>query len=244
MVGVSIFSFFPTFFLPGGYERIADELEEIPIQLLPLRGLEEKHVKRFKVISVEGPWNCGRFIDACKRSILGLHGKEITHPSLIDFILFGSERSCRRRIEMIDRLCPTALAIDVPWWVKSSAIELGPDMKSGNVRRWGIQKPSGVVLDTYHFRHVKNPEKVLESYGGFPAIKMVHLKLRTRQETKLFLSSFHDPHTSLLQSFLAHDKVTKKIPVIIEAKHNALNFPPSRREGILKIADRVREVLS
>ncbi|KKU81416.1 MAG: hypothetical protein UY07_C0018G0010 [Parcubacteria group bacterium GW2011_GWA1_47_8] len=244
-IGTSVFSFMPynlpLFLVPGWYEKVGEVLKEINmgIQMLPLRGLREKHLNNFNVLSFEGPWNCGSVFGALARTI-GINGD---FPSLIDVGLFGSENVCRRCIEMLQRCCPNALAIDTPW-IQDSAIELGPNMDKGNARQWGNQKPGGVVLDTGHWRKLKDPEKELEACGGFGSVRMVHLKLLSPDETMSFLhNKRNDENTRLLKNFLVHD-TERKTPVIIEAKNDALQHQNKKTGEVLsRLAERIHEVL-
>lgn len=238
-IGVSIISFFPQFFVPGGHETIRRILDGLAIQLLPLRGLRRHDVERYKVLSFEGPWNCGTLFSALKRTV-GIKGD---HPSLVDICFFGSEQLCKRRIRMIASLHRQALPIDVPW-VAGSAIELSPDMYQGNARNWD-KAPNGVVLDTHHWERFSGSEaeKRYMELGGPAALRMVHLKLMSLRETLLFMTG-NDRNSSLLQEFLAHDKAGE-IPVVIEAKHNALAVPGHEPSGLLKrLADQINNVLA
>ncbi len=231
-VGVSVMSFLPWVFLPGGYNRIRQTIGDLGIQLLPLRGLREEDVQKFNVISFEGPWNCGALSDALKRT-LGIKGN---HPSLIDIALFGSAQKCLSRIEMIDTLCPKALPIDVPW-VSRSVIELSPDMYGGHARNWGQKIPRGVVLDTGHWQRFTpgEAEKKLKELGGLSTVRMVHLKLLSSVEIDRFLQG-GDNHGKLLNKFLAHDR-HGEIPVVIEIKW-------ASKDLLQNLAYQVRKILA
>jgi hypothetical protein len=238
-VGVSIFSFLPRLWLPGGYKYVRDTIGGLGIQLLPLRGMRSGHIQDLRVLSFEGPWNCGSIRDAIKRH-MGYTDRG--YPSGYDIVLFGSEKLSRARVNMIASLHPRALAIDVPW-VSGSAIELGTDMYGGNARQWDGKQPSGVVLDTGHWQELgRNAEKKLLELGGESAIRMVHLKLVTPQEIMGFLHG-GNIHSGLLCEFLAHDKAGR-IPVIIETMSSALRLPGQGPKVLLqRIADRIHSTL-
>jgi hypothetical protein len=185
----------------------------MPVQLVPLRSLTRYEVARYNVMSFEGPWNCGTVFAAIKREM----GWDKTpgNPSFRDIILFGSEWRCRDWVLMTAGLHPQALAIDAAWadgWVT----ELGPNMNEG-VARQGVTLPRGVVLDTDHWRELGDQaEATLEMFGGRQAVRMVHLKLKTEQETRAFLKG-EGENDRLLRMFLAEDR-GGDIPVVIEAK--------------------------
>lgn len=227
-VGVSLFSLFPTFFVPGGYQEIAKLLDlgdyTLGVELLPFRGMNANHVRLFTVLSYEGPWNCSgpfsQFGHMLMRP-LGVGSKD--YPSVLDVSLFGSEPSCRDRIKMIQSIAPTALAIDLPGWVNSSAIEPSPDMYNGKARQWQSSTPNGVVIDTYHWRCLDKGwrECHLIEYGGSDAVRMVHIKLLSPGEIVSFLRDDADINAEVAAEFLAND-TEKKIPVILEVEPRAM----------------------
>ena len=247
-IGVSAMSFFPLFLRPGGWGQIRTMVEmggeagTLPLQLLPLRGLQETHVAMFDVVSFEGPWNYGTLVQAAQRF---LHVKGDENPSFIDLALFGSEANCTQRIEMIRRFHPRALAIDAPEWAQGGLIELGPNMHKGAARRWNGYTPSGVVLDTFHWMELGDQaETILAENGGYPAVKAIHLRLSSTDDTQEFLSQ---SRSSVARELLAEfADQAPNAPIIIEAQGLKALEDGSRygpQAGLYQIVKRIKEVI-
>ncbi len=240
-IGVSILSFLPAPFLPGGYAHIAENLKSLGlgVQLIPLRKMNKtQDLKNFDVYSFEGPWRFGSFKEAFQR----WRTKDSRLSSFVDWSLFGTEEWCKHRMVMLSSLFPEAYPIDIPWH-PNSLIELGPEMHFGTARNWKNLVSKGIVIDTEHWLSLRREHRyaLLEQHGGIAKVKMVHLKISRKNQLRSFLNGCSD-ESRILEEFLSHDK-EKKIPLIIELDPRLIMFSMNTKETLKKIKNRVQDLV-
>lgn len=222
-VGISTVSLLPWSLGENGLMRswkIASELGYDGLQVLPFKvlgGIYFRKVPWENIISFEGAWNNGNFMDALYRTIMDPGNEEL--PTLLDWLLFGEKGA----EEVFSVLSEAKHIVHSPDPHYPHPLEINPELgwDAGNAVRVLDLDAMPLVLDTLHLRR-------LGRHGEPPLFSTVSdclYFISELKKEKIAFVHFHPKDDNELKGFLRGEPTNPLSLILMGIYSRGVNCP-------------------